>query len=318
MPAYSEDEERKWVLLYSADLGERFQAIALEGYPYLEVETGHHDMSLPPAVGMLCFREEYPTDWTSYHDLCVYLPEKVGDRLVLGEPVHVTADCFGISNHSGGSSFAVTTAGQTHVTYAEIPKGPKGMNPTYVATIDRQTRRVVRRTFLANAHPQVADVHSTPVITVDSQGTLHVLCGAHGNPFMYLRSLAPGGADARWTAPKEMYERQTYATLICDAQDRLHSIYRLHPRLIYQHKPASGAEWSAPATLSNPPHGHQGYSIYYHRFFIDRQDALYVSFTFYETRTGQEGRYPRALAVSEDHGQTWRLATTELLTQRRM
>jgi hypothetical protein len=190
------------------------------------------------------------------------------------------------------------------------------MNPTYVATIDRKTKKVVRRTFLANAHPEKADVHSTPVITVDSAGILHALCGAHGNPFLYLRSLEPGAANARWTEPAEMYKDQTYTTLICDAQDRLHSIYRIHPRLIYQHKAALGTKWSQAVTLANPPHGHKGYSIYYHRFFIDRQEALYASFTFYETRTAEEGRYPRALAVSVDYGATWHLATTQLLAER--
>jgi hypothetical protein len=85
---------------------------------------------------------------------------------------------------------------------------------------------------------------------------------------------------------------------------------------MYQHKPAQAMDWSDPVTLADPPPGHTGYSVYYHRLFIDRRDALYLSFTFYEMDTKDSGVYPRALAVSVDQGRTWRLATTDLLAGR--
>jgi hypothetical protein len=74
--------------------------------------------------------------------------------------------------------------------------------------------------------------------------------------------------------------------------------------------------WSKPRILADPPPGHSGYSVYYHRLFLDRQGALYLSFTFYDMQLKEKGLYPRALAVSLDHGRTWQLATTDLLAGR--
>ena len=316
---FVEEEGRKGravVLLYSPDLGKSFQAYRLPGTAFLEIPVGHNKFDRPPAIGVLRFRKEYPTRWTRYYVLSVLFLEKKGDGLVLGEPVEVTQDCFGVSNHSGGYSFAVTTGKKTHVVYAEIPKKPGGGNPTFIATVDREARKVAAKRFLVNAPPNIADVHSTPVVAVDSKGHLHVVTGAHGQSFLYLRSLKPDDIEGGWTKPAAVGRGQTYATLVCDRNDVLHTVYRIHPRLHYQHKVAAADKWSAARVLVNPPPGHKGYSIFYHRLFIDRAGALYLSFTFWETRTQNKGRYPRALAVSEDGGVTWRLATAQTFARR--
>jgi len=305
-----------WCLLYSPDLGGRFDVHELPGTAFLETRVGHNKADAPPAIGCIVFRKAYPARWTAYHNLSVFLPTKKDGRLVLGEPIHVSSDCFGVSNHSGGYSFAVTTGWKTHLVYAEIPKMPNGGNPTYAATIDRRERKVTGRQFLATAPPKTPDVHSTPVIAVDAGGHLHAVAGAHGQPFLYVRSLKPDSITGGWTKSAPMGGRQTYATLVCDGRNRLHSIYRVHPRLLYQHKPAAADAWSVPVVIAHAPKGHRGYTIFYHRVFIDRAGALYVSFTFYETRTTTKGRYPRALAISEDHGKTWRLATTATFLRR--
>ena len=46
------------------------------------------------------------------------------------------------------------------------------------------------------------DLHSTPVIAADGRGILHVLTGAHTQPFYYLRSLAPDTVAGGWTKPR--------------------------------------------------------------------------------------------------------------------
>jgi hypothetical protein len=119
-----------------------------------------------------------------------------------------------------------------------------------------------------------------------------------------------------WTKPAAVWRGQTYATLVCDQGDLLHTAFRVHPRLLYQTKPARDGRWSKPRVLANPPPGHKGYTIYYHRLFIDRDGALYLSFTFWEWNTQAKGRYPRALVVSEDAGKTWRLATASTFDRR--
>lgn len=305
-----------WCLLYSPDLGGRFEIHELPGAAYLETRVGHNNTDHPPAIGCIVFRKAHPARWTAYHNLSVFLPVKKEGRLVLGKPIHVSSDCFGVSNHSGGYSFAVTTGPKTHLAYAEIPKTPNGGNPTYAATIDRKERKVTARQFLVTAPPKTPDVHSTPVIAVDANRHLHVVAGAHGQPFLYIRSRMPDSIAGGWTKPAPMGGRQTYATLVCNGKNRLHSIYRVHPQLLYQHKPAAADAWSQPAVLAHPPKGHRGYSIFYHRLFVDRAGALYVSFTFYETRTTEKGRYPRALAISEDNGKSWRLTTTATFLRR--
>jgi hypothetical protein len=197
--------ETKWFLLYSEDMGKRFHVTQLPGKSFLETYTGHNNLDVPPAVGCLRKRKDHPARWTSYHDLDIYFPAKNQEGLQFKDPVHVTANCFGVSNHSGGYSFSITRDGKTHVTYAEIPKDGKG-NPTYVATIDRKTMQVTAKRFVLNAPPKKIDVHSTPVITADADGTLHLLSGAHNNPFLYTRSAAT--VNGKWSACASN-ERQT-------------------------------------------------------------------------------------------------------------
>jgi hypothetical protein len=189
-----------------------------------------------------------------------------------------------------------------------------------VSTVDRAARTVVARTQLARATVKTTDVHCAPVITADSRAFLHVLCGAHNSPFLYLRSLRPNSIEQGWTEPAPIRKGQTYATLICDAQDRLHFLYRLMPQLRYEQKAAEADAWEGPSTMmALPPEGLSlldGYAIYYHRLFIDRSGALYASFTFWEKQTNDAGRYPRALAISEDGGRTWQLVTTDVFKRR--
>jgi len=309
-------QKQRWFLLHSDDMGKHFDVCPLPGISFLEIWTGHNSLGRPPAVGCLRRRKDHPARWTSYHDLDVYFPAKAGREFGLGKPVHVTTDCFGISNHSGGYSFAVTRDAKTHLVYAEIPEDGKG-NPTYVATVDRTTRKVVARRYLANAPPQKVDVHSTPVIAADSAGLLHVLTGAHGQPFLSTRLARPNTIDGSWSTPTpQTRDRQTYATLVCDSDGRLHCVYRQQGSLRYVHRSQDAPAWSSPVEIVKQPVGHRGYTIFYHRLFIDRADALYLSFTFYEFKTGKKGQYPRALALSDDNGKSWRLATTAALQAR--
>ena len=309
-------QKRQWFCLYSDDMGEHFDIRPLPGASFLEIRTGRKNLDRPPAVGCLRLRKDHPARWTSYHDLDVFFPAKSESRLRLGKPVHVSADCFGISNHSGGYSFAVTRGAKTHLVYAEIPEDGKG-NPTYAATIDRRTMKVVARKYLANAPPKKVDVHSTPVIAADGAGLLHVLTGAHGKPFLYTRSAVPDMVNGVWNKPApQNRDKQTYATLVCDSDDRLHCVYRQQGSLRYVHKAPDARAWSSPVEIVKQPKGHRGYTIFYHRLFMDRADALYLSFTFYEFKTGAKGRYPRALAISDDNGKSWRLATTSAMQAR--
>ena len=111
---------------------------------------------------------------------------------------------------------------------------------------------------------------------------------------------------------------QSYCSLVCDRQNRLHCAFRQgkpHVTLSYQ---VRTDHWSESKTLVHGanPRGRGAYGVLYHRMFIDRYGAVYVSFTFWEAKTRNEGQYPRALIVSVDGGKTWDLATHERFARR--
>ena len=260
--------------------------------------------------------------WGGRSPLVVLLPKKTKDGLVLGDPIKVV-DCMAIGSggHSGGTSFAVTTGHLTHIVYTTLPKDTKrGGNPVYIATIDRQTRTVVAREFLVNADPKNPDVHTRPTITKDSKGYLHVLSGSHGQPFYsYMRSLKPYDITGGWTKPVKLTGRQCYASIVCDKDDRLHSVFREwlpHPSLGYESASAADGKWSKSTTLVDAAKTDrmQKYGIFYHRLFIDRASNLYLSFTFFEFKTNAKGNYPQVLVVSRDGGDTWQLVRSDTFT----
>ncbi|MCX7671342.1 MAG: hypothetical protein N2439_14900, partial [Anaerolineae bacterium] len=160
---------------------------------------------------------------------------------------------------------------------------------------------------------------------IDSRGSLHVLAGTHGRPFPYSQSLAPNDAHSGWTeaVPAAKDASQTYIGMVCGPDDTLHLVYRLwqtgkepfpashHAVLAYQRK-RPGKPWEPPRPLVVPPFSE--YSVFYHRLTIDRQGRLFVSYDYWSTywfyRTDHRGGR-RAMLMSPDGGQTWRLARTD-------
>lgn len=322
-----------FVLLYSTNLGMSFQVYNLPqpkevNYVKLEQYTGRNCLPHPPAIGIAQYRAAYTnSDWASYNNFYVLLPAKTAAGLNLGTSILVSTNSNGFVSHSGSSSFAFSESNRVHVAYLNVPAGePGSYNPTYVATLDRTTRTVIARQHVADAlssDSDKVDVHCCPVIAADQQGFLHVVSGAHNKPFHHTRSLVAGSITNGWTAPLPMNVVQTYATLVCDSGDRLFSIYRTIPPLYFQDREASGsAGWSLPKQLTTMPSAYTSgggyYTIYYHRLFMDRGDALFASFTFYWVGTGAvvHSAYPRILAISEDGGVTWRACSRQRMFER--
>jgi hypothetical protein len=274
----------------------------------LELRTGANYLFHPPVIGVLQFLKTGSAEFATYNRLSVLLPSRNGTGLDLGTPIEITDHCFQWSNHTGGNSFAVSGHDQVFVTYGEIDTTGRNGNPIYVAGIDKSRREVTMKKQVATAWPDQADGHSTPVITMDYSGNLHVIAGAHNTPFYYTRSAMPLNID-EWHVPVPMHYGQTYATLVCDSRNALHSVFRIHPRLWVQSLDYGEFVWQPPEVLVNPPEGHQGYTNYRHRLFIDRDDALYCTFTFYETETQEQGEYPTLLIMSTDGGETWKKAS---------
>jgi len=320
-------------LLRSTDGGKTFSACAIPGRKgqsrAFDVEqfSGHNVPEDPPPVLRYTRTASDPDHfWRKIHDLELFLPEKKADGgLAIGEPILITKLCIGLAAHSGIPASVVSRDSKVHVVWAEAtdPKEKVPGVPTYVATYDRQTH-TLGTPALVGYGPPANDIHNSPSITMDSQGYLHVLVGTHGRPFPYARSVKPNDAHAGWTEAEVTGEglRQTYIGLVCGPDDTLHAVFRLwwygaephpashHATLAYQRK-RPGQPWEQPRVLIQPPFSE--YSVFYHRLTIDRLGRLFLSYDYWSTywfyRTDHRGSR-RALIMSPDGGETWKLPQT--------
>lgn len=313
------------LLLFSSDRGASFRAHELPpGKHSLELRTGPGDMPHPPAISVMAPGGYVDgVRWGRSTRLSVLLPTVTPEGLRLGEPIPIADDCAvaGSGGHSGGSSFAVSSGDLLHLVWAAYPDSGETGNPTWIATVDRRSRRVIARRLLGVVEPEAPDVHSRPTITSDGRGLLHVLSGAHGQPFRYWRSSSPGSIEGGWSEVELLDEDQTYASLVCDGDDRLHSVFRQWlptASLGYQRRGARDATWEDTRTLVHgaPKRSDANYGIFYQRLWRDRAGGLYLAYTYWETVTRAEGVYPDALIASRDGGETWDYADTDLFRKR--
>jgi hypothetical protein len=315
------------VLLDSVDDGATFAATPLpggRGHFDIEQFSGHNRPAGPPPFVRITQTAKDPKlMWRSVNDLHLFVPERRAGTVAIGEPILLSANSIGISDHSGIPSSLVSSGSRIHVTWGEAtdPKETVPGVPTYVATYDRDTK-TLGKPVLVGYGPPANDVHNSPCITMDSKGFLHVLVGTHGRTFRYARSLQPNDSAGGFTPAEEVGPglSQTYVGLVCAPDDTLHLVFRLwqdhaarfpagnYACLAHMSK-RPGEPWSAPQPLILAPFS--DYSIYYHRLTIDRQGRLFLSYTYWSTywfyRTDFPGR-PRALLTSPDNGSTWKLA----------
>jgi len=331
---------QKRLLVFTPDRGKTYSLHPFDGTAFdIEQFTGHNAPAGAPPFLAYKYTAPHSATYCSYHDLLLYLPKRAGSKLSLGKPVTISKNCLGSCQHSGGPGSLVTRGGKTHVVWGEVSKTGKDPGvPTYIATYDHKAGKLSKAVFL-DYGPPVDDVHNVPAITMDSKGLLHVVTGAHGSNFKYMRSLKPNNALGGWTKPVKVLEagwvdsttdkdgkgRQTYISLVCDKQDNLHIAFRQWRRSVDKHFPgnyyaalsvqkkAPGKAWGPAVPLVVPPVA--GYSIYYHKLTVDRRGALYLSYNHWTSDTTYQGDFPdrhhhRALLTSTDGAKTWRLATT--------
>jgi hypothetical protein len=346
------DGSSRNLLLYSLDLCRTWSVVDLPpGRFVTETWTGHNDLDGPPFLAFWV-RTGYSGEHRSQvNTVWVTQPYVDGDAIVVPEPTFVTSTSLGLSRISGGSSFAATRDGTTFFTWPEAtPEGDGGV-PIMVAAYDHASRTVGPAVQLARVRPD-DDLHVKPGVCLDSQGYLHVVTGAHGGPFQYTRSREPLRVDAGWTDPEPVLEdgyadaetgeregRQTYLSLVCDARDTLHIVFRqwrqgcdpyhrgfAYGALAYQRK-APGRPWSPAHVIvvaADP-----GYSIFYHKLGMDHGGRLFLAVSYkggdeikdsndrlarwriLAAQEVQQGQYRRRMVLmSDDRGGSWRLATT--------
>ncbi|MDD4267498.1 MAG: hypothetical protein GXY25_14835 [Pirellulaceae bacterium] len=329
---------RRAALLHSADGGKTFAAWPLpprQGRSQsfdLEQFSGHNGGDYPPPIARFTQTAADPKlIWRRINDLELFVPEKQGGRIVIGEPILISRQSIGLSLHSGSPSTIVSRGSKVHVVWAEAtdPAEKAPGVPTYVVTYDRRTKTLGKPALVGHG-PPANDVHNTPSITMDSRGHLHVLAGTHGRPFPYARSLQPNDSGGGWTepAPTAGQPRQTYLGLVCGRDDALHLVSRVwrsgeepfpassYATLAQQRRPPDG-DWQPPQALIIPPLSE--YSVFYHRLTIDRTGRLFLSYDYWSTywfyRTDQRGDR-RVMIMSADGGKTWKLVSTSDLVGR--
>ncbi len=320
------------VLLYSSDLGKTFAALPLPVNGAFDIEqfSGHNLPDGPPPI--MCHTVTTERDpqriWRRVHDVNLLLPKKEGGKIVLPEPITVSRSGIGYSAHSGIPSSMVSRGDNVHLIWAEATdpadKTIPGV-PTYTATCNRQTGTLSQPALIGYG-PPANDVHNTPCITIDSKGYLHALVGTHGSTFLYARSRQPDTAAQGWTETAPLGEKlsQTYVGLICDQNDILHVVFRLarppentfpagsSSSLSLMSKPALADGWPSPRQLVLP--AFTDYCVYYHRLIIDRGNRIFLSYDYWSTYwfyRNDQAKSRRALMMSPDGGQKWRLASDQ-------
>lgn len=314
-------------LLHSADQGRTFAAYAIPGKVGgfdLEQFSGHNLPAGPPAfVRNIGTASDPKLIWRRLNDLELFVPAKRNGRIEIGQPKLLSKLSLGFSGHSGMPSSVVSFGDRVHVTWGEAtdPAVTVPGVPTFVATCDRRTG-AVSAPVLVGYGPPANDVHNTPSITVDGDGYLHVLVGTHGRPFQYAKSLQPNDAAGGFTPAAAAAEgqNQTYIGFVCGPDNTLHVTFRLwrsgepypdatHATLAYQRK-RPGQPWEAPRVLVVAPFSE--YSVFYHRLTCDHAGRLLLSYDCWSTHWFYRNDRPgsrRAVLMSPDGGDTWKLAT---------
>ena len=324
------------VILRSADHGVTFTGWPVPGSGHFDIEqfSGHNIIDGPPPLA--CFHQtarDSKLMWRRINDLDLILPVKKPDgSIVMEDPIALSKKCIGLSVHSGIPTTIVSRGDNVHITWGEATPPQTKMSgvPTYVATYHRSTGEL-SSPALVGYGPPANDIHNSPCITIDSEGYLHVLIGTHGRTFKYVRSLLPNSASDGWTKAEEIGSglRQTYVGMVCDHHNTLHLVFRLwlndnryfpagyYANLAYMSKHPAG-KWSKALPLVIAPFSE--YSIFYHRLTIDREGTLFLSYDYWSTfwfyRTDHRGDR-RSLLMSQDGGDTWKLAPSNEFMQRR-
>jgi hypothetical protein len=321
------DGSRRNVLLWSVDHCRTWRVAPLpDGAVTCESWVGHNTIDGPPLL--LVSRVTSAVDTHTgklQRTLWAAQPRLVGDTVEVPALTLVSSYSVGLGDAASTASPVVTHGPLSEIVWTETTARPGRGSPVYVATYDRSTGMLGPKVLVARTTP-ANDGHAQPGIVIDSQGYLHVIAGAHGREFQYVRSLLPGSAYAGWWPPEPTATtgyvtlgrtiteeaRQTYLAFVCGPDDRLHIIYRqwrrnvddvfdgaVYGALTYQRRdPLVG--WEPPQVVVVPPYA--DYSVFGQALGMDHEGRLYVSLS---CLSGPEGAARRVALAS------WRQAGSD-------
>ncbi|MGC9316523.1 MAG: BNR-4 repeat-containing protein [Armatimonadota bacterium] len=310
------------VLITSRDRGESFAVHPIEANyetPYDRIATehlaGHNTLRWPLLIAMSRRGDEPDERVVDYPGTLYYHILSQADGQVRSVKSGILSQAA--SRNPIGSMYVTTqilsTPQHSHIAWHETEVGvERGGNETYLATYDPAARRWSEKTLVGPS----ADDHGFPAVAMDSEGYIHVPCGAHASQVYYTRSTQPDDASA--FEPLEAVPgaaRATHLSFLCDLQDRLHLFFRdnigmgpdgTRGGLSYVTR---NGEWSQPRRVANSPQ--EGYLRMCNHLSMDRRGRLFLNYGYFTLDYRSEGEvdqwYYPVLAHSQDRGEGWRL-----------
>ncbi len=259
------------------------------------------------------------------------------DPLLVSEPLNLTiAQSAYVPQHSGAGNAFITIGDKTHIVYidlSEIVPREFGTKQYYIC-YDHKTKTLSQAIYLGfTTSPNLTpDSHNGPAITVDSEGTLHVVLGSHGRTIKYTYSKDNGKTWAAAEDIESMYGG-TYAALVTDKNDTMHLVSRLNggenplKYALHHLRKEKDKPWQDMGRIMEPDR--LGYNIYYHNLTIDKKGRLFLSYFYYaawlsdDEKSQYRQKWPNnpdpdktllahdpVILISKD-GEKWQLATTE-------
>ncbi|WP_413584763.1 hypothetical protein [Bdellovibrio sp. HCB274] len=291
-------------------------------------------------------------------------------RLVAEKPVLLSLSAQEIGYRSGSSPKIIRSSSKYFVVWLEanrdfmpeknsrggavIPKPDKNNKPyseIWIAEYDLKTKKVTKKPILKSW--PVNDTHNQPGIVRTWDGHFVVVSGGHGSHFMSTYSLKPDsisqwssevpmntadtGYKSNYSSPQWGGGSQTYISMMIDANDTVHTIYRqwMHDKkifdfeyfgaLVYQNgnfdRKTKTFRWN-PARVLVYPNAPE-YTHWYQVMTVDRKDNIYVEYSNmrpyppYQVKDskGQAAFVSpylnNALLRSENNGKTWSLVSDD-------
>ncbi len=252
-----------------------------------------------------------------------------------------------VSGHSGASNGFTTVGDITHFAYATNEPNSGGTTGTaqYYLAYNHKTGVVTGPIFLGRGdnwdYTTIPDGHNSPAIIADKSGNVHIVLGAHTCDLKYRRSTTKEPKTATDFTPLTRIGtpfgdlpgnmQQTYPALVIDDKETIHCVAHgkrenNHFALFYERAIKKGNDWvwETKGALVIPNYT-PGFYIFYHKLNIDRKGRLFLNYVGFSNDKNADWnewqkRWPNdlvyaprdpSLLMSDDAGETWKLAKTE-------
>lgn len=307
------------ILLFSDNLGQSFTAFKIPGNPdlaFLEQKSPFETNNWAPLIGGVYSTGEKMSAMGDRNIYTLVVPSVESDGMLsLSDPITLSEKSPGISLHTGATSFASTWGNTSYITFNEIPENKIGNN-IVVLNFNRLNNTISGRQLITINVPgkfNFPDPHATPVIVTTQNREQHVLIAPQaGNCYDYMRDISVENTGS-FIENAILKGPRVYTSAVYDSHNNIYLFYTAYkpkPGLYFQKYNSKDGKWSEENLLAKPPkdfakRSKNNYGIYYFKSYIDHEDSLYLSFTFWNTY--QKLPYPRYLFISHNGGANWTL-----------